>query len=81
MDLLLYICILNTLLFLYLITKQFIRIINSPPDDDRITLKTVKLTVSLSLVIAMWLGYLKIPGPVLIYFFVVVLALIYKIDD
>jgi hypothetical protein len=77
-ELLFYLCLINSSLFLYVIVIQFIKVISSPPNDKDIGIKTAVLVKSLCLLIAMWLGFLKVPGTTLLYFLVVSIILIYK---
>ncbi len=73
--------IMNTVLLLVPIVKQFIIVWHSPNDDKKITLKTMVLIFSLAMMAAMWLCYFSIRSAGGFFFLIAILVIVWTYRD
>jgi hypothetical protein len=70
--------VLNTIVFLWPIWKQFKNIYESPINDEHIIYKTEVLIVSLSMLSAMWLSYFNVKYAAWFFFMVAIFVRAHK---
>lgn len=81
MKLILGLYLLNSLLFLYPLYKQFMIIVNSPSEDVRLTQKVLMFAFCLACFLAMWLCYFKIRSAAWFFFLIAIIAAIWNYKD
>lgn len=73
--------IINTVLLLVPIVKQFLIIARSPEDDKKIGLKTFVFSFSLLLMAAMWLCYFEVKSVGGIFFLMAIVIIVWTYKD
>lgn len=73
----LFLYILNTVLLIVPIVKQFLIVAHSPNDDKKIGLKTAVLIFSLSMMAAMWLCYFSIRSAGGFFFLIAICVIVW----
>jgi hypothetical protein len=73
--------LLNTLLFVFPLAKQFLIITRSPIDDKHLVKKVLSFMVCLGIMAAMWLCYLRIRGAAWFFFLIAIAAVVYAYKD
>jgi hypothetical protein len=77
----LFLYILNTVLLIVPIIKQFLIVARSPHDDKKVTLKTMILIFSLSMMAAMWLCYFSVRSAGGFFFLIAILVIVWTYKD
>ena len=73
--------IMNTILLIVPIVKQFLIVARSPNDDRKIMLKTAVLIFSLAMMAAMWLCYFSVRSAGGFFFLISILVIVWTYKD